>query len=92
LITENDARVAIMASRASARRQSGERHGTDGVGAARHQLHALVMDLLRDGVATGAVRDDIPLGELASYCLHALTGAADVPADAAVTRLVSLIL
>lgn len=38
----------------------------------------------------GDVRDDIAPDELATYCLHALTGAATLPSRAAVHRLVDL--
>jgi AcrR family transcriptional regulator len=59
---------------------------------AQRQLHAMVQDLLTDGVRAGAVRDDIAPGELATYCLHALTAAAGLPSKAAVHRLVTLTL
>ena len=36
------------------------------------------------------VRTDIAPGELASYCLHALTGAGSLPSEAAVRRLLAV--
>jgi hypothetical protein len=52
----------------------------------------LFRDLLTEGAATREVRDDVAPGELASYCLHALTAASSLPSRAAVRRLVTVIL
>jgi hypothetical protein len=38
------------------------------------------------------LRDDVAPRELASYCLHALTAAGDLPSEAAVHRLVTVTL
>jgi hypothetical protein len=38
------------------------------------------------------VRDDVPIDELAAYCLHALGAAGDLPSKSAVRRLVSVVL
>jgi hypothetical protein len=43
-------------------------------------------------VPTGDFRDDIAPGELATYCLHALSAASSLPSKAAVRRLVSVAL
>jgi hypothetical protein len=43
-------------------------------------------------VENGDVRDDVPPEELASYCLHALAGAGGLPSEAAVRRLVAVML
>lgn len=59
---------------------------------AQRRLHDMVEDLLAEGARTGAVRDDIAPGELASYCLHALTAAGNLPSKAAVHRLVTITL
>ena len=45
-----------------------------------------------DGLAVGIVRDDVPIDELAAYCLHALGAAGDLPSKSAVRRLVSVVL
>ncbi len=67
-------------------------HRGDTVAKAQQQLIDLFRDLLADVAATGAVRDDVAPDELASYCLHALTAAADLPSEAAVRRLVAVTL
>jgi AcrR family transcriptional regulator len=59
---------------------------------AQQELRNFVRDLLADAAATGAVRDDIAPGELASYCLNALAAASSLPSKAAVRRLVNVIL
>jgi AcrR family transcriptional regulator len=71
-------------------------HRGDHVVRARDDLHGLVRDLIADAAAAGAVRDDVPPDELASFCLRALTAAADAESDgdrhAAVGRLVAVTL
>jgi AcrR family transcriptional regulator len=57
----------------------------------RHLTH-FVRDLLAEGVETGAVRTDVAPGELATYCLHALAAAANLPSKAAVRRMVTVTL
>ncbi|MQA25172.1 MAG: TetR family transcriptional regulator [Micromonosporaceae bacterium] len=59
---------------------------------ARHQLHRMVRDLLTEGAASGALRDDVAPDELAAYCLHALGAAGSLPSEAAVRRLVDVTL
>jgi AcrR family transcriptional regulator len=66
-------------------------HGAH-VADAEHQLHHLVRTLLTDALAGGTIRDDVPTDELASYCLHALATAANMPSKAAVRRLVTVTL
>jgi len=78
------------------------RHGTEELSALLHrrrtvaqaqqQLIELVGDLLTEVAATGALRDDVPPDELASYCLHALSAAAELPSKTAVRRLVAVTL
>jgi len=46
----------------------------------------------REGPATGDVRGDVAVDELASYCVYALTAAGSLPSKAAVCRLVTVIL
>jgi AcrR family transcriptional regulator len=67
-------------------------HRDDHVSHADHQLRHLVSSLLADAVAHGAIRDDVPIDELASYCLHALAAATDLSSKAAVRRLVTVTL
>jgi AcrR family transcriptional regulator len=59
---------------------------------ARRQLHGLIRDLLTDCVQAGDLRDDVAPDELASYCLHALAAAGDLPSQDAVRRLVAVTL
>jgi hypothetical protein len=42
------------------------------------------------GAQTGEIRADIAPGELAGYCLHALTAAGSLPSEAAVRRLLAV--
>ena len=62
------------------------------VARAQQQLHEFIRDLLREGAASGQVRDDVAPEELASYCLHAVAAARHLPSGAAVRRLVGVIL
>ena len=67
-------------------------HKGEAVRQTQHQLVALVRDVLTAAVDSGAVRDDVPPGELASYCIHALATASALPSRAAVARLVDVTL
>lgn len=58
---------------------------------AEQRLTDLVRDLVGAAVRSGDVRDDIPPGELASYCLSALGAASSLPSRASVGRLVAVI-
>lgn len=60
--------------------------------AAAHRVHQMVRELLADAIEAGDIRDDVPAGELADYCLHALGAAAGMGSPAAVTRLVAVTL
>lgn len=80
---------------------SHERHGAELVALlhqgehmvrAQQQLSNLIRDLLIEGVESGDIRDDVAPDELASYCLHALTAASNLPPKAAVRRLVTVTL
>lgn len=80
---------------------SHEQHGTElaallhrgeHVARAHQQLSDFIRDLLTEGAEMGAIRDDVPTVELASFCLHALTAARSLPSTAAVRRLVSITL
>jgi AcrR family transcriptional regulator len=67
-------------------------HRGEQVTRAQEQLRRMIRDLLEDGTTTGDVRDDVPPDELATYCLHALGAAGDLPSKAAVHRLVRVTL
>jgi AcrR family transcriptional regulator len=67
-------------------------HRGEHVTAAKQQLHALVSDLIAACADVGEIRAGIPAGELAGYCLHALTAASGLPSQAAVRRLVAVTL
>jgi AcrR family transcriptional regulator len=61
------------------------------VAEAQGHLDDLIRDLLAGAVEAGEVRADVPPDELASYCRRALDAAADLPSEAAVARLVTLV-
>jgi AcrR family transcriptional regulator len=79
-----------------------EQHGTKELATLLHRGEQLVeaqqqiLDLIRDMLAevaqTGYLREDVAPDELAIYCLHALTAASSLPDEAAVRRLVTVIL
>ena len=80
---------------------SHENHGTElaallhrgeHVARAHQHLRDFMRDLVIEGAATGALRNDVPPEELATYCLHALTAASALPSKAAVRRLVAVTL
>ncbi|GGR27569.1 TetR/AcrR family transcriptional regulator [Streptomyces aurantiogriseus] len=89
-------RAFALISRTSRQHHDGDLaaflHRDRQVAQAQQRLHGMVEELLADGAQAGVVRDDIAPGELASYCLHALTAAGDLPSEAAVHRLVTLTL
>jgi AcrR family transcriptional regulator len=76
------------------------RHGDDELAAVLHrspqvrksqrQLHDLISALVADAAEAGAVRQDVPAEELASYCVHALTAAGD-SSTTAIDRLVDVV-
>jgi AcrR family transcriptional regulator len=59
---------------------------------AHRQVHGMIRDLLVAAAEAGEVRTDVPPGELARYCIHALAGAAGQRSNAAIGRLVSVTL
>ena len=59
---------------------------------ARQHLSDLIAGLVTEAAGDRAVRDDVPAGELAGYCLHALAAASSLPSKAAVRRLVTVTL
>ncbi len=62
------------------------------VARAQQHLTALLRDLLTECARSGTVRKDVPAEELATYCLHALSGASRLRSSAAVSRLVAVTL
>lgn len=56
------------------------------------QLHEMLQSLIAEAADAGAVRKDVAAGELADYCLHALSAANGAHSQAAVSRLVSITL
>jgi AcrR family transcriptional regulator len=67
-------------------------HQREHVHRAHQHLHDFITDLISRAATAGEVRGDINAGELATYCLHALTAASDLPSEAAVHRLVAITL
>jgi AcrR family transcriptional regulator len=67
-------------------------HQGEHVARAHAHLDEFVTELIRAAVTDGVVRSDIPPAELAAYCLHALAGAAGLPARAARDRLIRVTL
>jgi AcrR family transcriptional regulator len=67
-------------------------HQAGHVATAQQHLHHFIGDLIAEGVLTGALRNDIPPQELASYCLHALTAVQTLTAEDAIERLIAVIL
>jgi len=65
-------------------------HRGEHIAAAQRQLREFIGGLIADAAKAGDLRDDIAPGELASYCLHALTAAGGLPSADAVRRLVTL--
>jgi AcrR family transcriptional regulator len=65
-------------------------HQGEHIAAAQRQLREFVGGLIADAAKAGDLRDDIAPGELASYCLHALTAAGGLRSADAVRRLVTL--
>ncbi|MEU7937696.1 hypothetical protein [Microbispora bryophytorum] len=59
---------------------------------ARQRLREFVENLIAEATQDGDLRDDVAAGELAGYCLHALTAAGTVDSHDAVHRLVAVTL
>jgi AcrR family transcriptional regulator len=76
------------------------RHGDDELAAVLHrsaevrklqrQLLDLISGLVAEAAASGAVRQDVPAEELASYCVHALAAAGN-SSTMAIDRLLNLV-
>jgi AcrR family transcriptional regulator len=92
---------AVLEAYAHIAQESHRHHGSDlaallhhdeRVARARQRVRDLIGELLVVGAQTGVVRDDVPADELASYCLHALAAAGNLPSEAAVRQLVTVTL
>lgn len=67
-------------------------HRDEHLAHARDHTTRMLRGLLAEAAHAGDVRADIAPAELATYCLHALTAAGALSSDAAVHRLVEIIL
>ena len=67
-------------------------HQDEHVARAYQRLRTFLTELLAQAATAGQARADIEPGELADYCLHALTAARDAQSPDAVERLVSITL
>jgi AcrR family transcriptional regulator len=67
-------------------------HRDEHIEGARSRLTKMITHLIADAASAGHARHDTPPGELATYCLHALSAAGELPSKAATTRLVGLTL
>ena len=67
-------------------------HRSEHTTEAGRRLRDLMCDLIAEGGRDGALRVDVAADELADYCLHALAAAATASSNAAVGRLVTVIL
>ncbi|MFD8869605.1 hypothetical protein ACFV1F_35670 [Streptomyces sp. NPDC059590] len=61
-------------------------HRGEAIVQAQRDLSRLFEDVIAQAAAAQALRDDIAPRELATYCLHSLTAAADLPSEAAVRQ------
>lgn len=67
-------------------------HRGEQIGHTQKRLVGLISDLVAEAAAQGDARDDVAPGELARYCVHALTAAAELRSKASVHRLVQVTL
>ncbi|MFI7702639.1 TetR/AcrR family transcriptional regulator [Nonomuraea sp. NPDC049480] len=67
-------------------------HRDEKIARAQGQLHDMIRDLVAEGARAGAFRDDVAPEELATYCLHAVSAAGELPSEDAARRLVTVIL
>jgi AcrR family transcriptional regulator len=65
-------------------------HRDEHLAGARQHLVEMIRDLVAEGARAGDIRDDVAPDELASYCMHALSAAGDLPSTEAVHRLVTV--
>jgi AcrR family transcriptional regulator len=67
-------------------------HSGEHVAAAHQHLREFIKVLVAEAAEAGAVRQDVAAGELALYCLHALSAASSLDSPAAIHRLVRVTL
>jgi hypothetical protein len=67
-------------------------HRDEQVAGAHAQVQDLIRDLVAEAAEAGEVRDDVEPGELAAFCVHALTAAGNLSSEDAVRRLVAVTL
>ena len=67
-------------------------HRDEQLAGAQQHLHAIIRELLAEAATAGEVRTDVTPDELARYCLHALEAGTSLPSQAAVRRLVMVVL
>jgi AcrR family transcriptional regulator len=67
-------------------------HRDEQVTGAQAQVQDMIRDLVADAAQAGEVRDDVEPGELATFCVHALTAAGNLSSEDAVRRLVAVTL
>lgn len=67
-------------------------HRDEHVAGAEQHLRDMIRDLVAAGAKAGAIRRDVQPGELANYCLHALTAAGNLSSKTAIRRLVDVTL
>lgn len=71
--------------------EAAELHSNPHMNTPSSQLHALFVGLLREAVDASVVTAQLTVDELATYCEHALSAAADLSSSGAVDRLVELV-
>ena len=71
---------------------AGMLHRGDHMETAQQELTQFLKALIKDAASAGQIRTDVSPGELAEYCVHALAAAARLKSNAAVRRLVTVIL
>lgn len=67
-------------------------HRGEHVGHAHNRLRDFIKELISQAAVDGQLRSDVAAGELADYCIHALSGARALPSKPAVRRLVKVTL
>jgi len=67
-------------------------HRGEHVARAERHLGDFITEMVKEAVAAGEIRGDVPPRELAGYCLQALTAAFSLTSRAAVRRLVTVTL